>query len=755
MSSVPCPSDFLCPINQTLMVDPVVAQDGNTYEREAISMWFRDHNTSPLSREVIRKDLIPNIRLRSMIQEYATANNIPLPKLTSPTQPDHPTTPFTSKDVPIITPNVSKGSSGETYISLTLSSPPTYTNPQHITVLIDTSGSMGESACRTEPGKENLGFTRLDFVKHALRTVVAALRPQDCLTLIEFNSTARMLMPFVRMDAINKQRAEDIIVRLHEGGGTNIYDALKNALTNLQNPVTNSYNNTVMLFTDGQASREFIPKDGIVKATKHLLSTLSITTPPTFHTYGFGYSLDTTLLHDISNMGHGSYHYIPDLTMIGTVFVNSIANILATTMNNVHLTYDCNLLEYVGSQAHITIPLTTAPRDVILHINTLSEAPQTHAWKLLDTSIIHDYPDPTMIPFKIQYGSYTYNYDLMAPSLEQHNALHVAPHPEAHVIVGRFTELLETLSEAWSVSLSNKVAFFRSKISTMPQGMNPLYDAILSEVTLDPQNPNVGQVALAVETPEAYHRWGMNHLTSLLSAHRKRTTHNFKDPSVQYYATPALKTSMEAISNLYADIPSPQPSRNHTIAAGTINMATLSLNPMDGCFGPDSLVYMADGTKKPAYAVKAGDIVLSLSNPNGTKVLCVVKTATNHRRNIMVKLNEELSLTPYHPVYISKKGECVWEFPVNMANQEIQDIPYVYNFVLQDGHHGIIVGGYKCATLGHGQINTPVLGHPYFAHKVVVDLKAMPGFKEGLVTFERLLTERDPVTGMISKWVMG
>ena len=39
-AAVPIPADFICPVNLTLMADPVVASDGHTYEREAIQEWL-------------------------------------------------------------------------------------------------------------------------------------------------------------------------------------------------------------------------------------------------------------------------------------------------------------------------------------------------------------------------------------------------------------------------------------------------------------------------------------------------------------------------------------------------------------------------------------------------------------------------------------------------------------------------------------------------------------------------------------------
>ena len=40
--------DFLCPITHQIMFDPVVAADGETYEREAIETHLKRRQTSPL-----------------------------------------------------------------------------------------------------------------------------------------------------------------------------------------------------------------------------------------------------------------------------------------------------------------------------------------------------------------------------------------------------------------------------------------------------------------------------------------------------------------------------------------------------------------------------------------------------------------------------------------------------------------------------------------------------------------------------------
>lgn len=61
---------FICPITQEVMVDPVIAADGNCYERSAIEQWFMNKDTSPMTNQRLdNKTLIPNHQLRSAILE--------------------------------------------------------------------------------------------------------------------------------------------------------------------------------------------------------------------------------------------------------------------------------------------------------------------------------------------------------------------------------------------------------------------------------------------------------------------------------------------------------------------------------------------------------------------------------------------------------------------------------------------------------------------------------------------------------------
>merc|ERR1719420_1819858 len=62
--------------------------------------------------------------------------------------------------------------------------------------------------------------------------------------------------------------------------------------------------------------------------------------PCTVNTFGFGYQLDSVLLRDLAIEGGGAYSFIPDSGFVGTVFVNSLSNLLVTFGQQLRMTLE-------------------------------------------------------------------------------------------------------------------------------------------------------------------------------------------------------------------------------------------------------------------------------------------------------------------------------------------------------------------------------------------------------------------------------
>ena len=64
---------FLCPITQAVMEDPVILEDGFSYEREAITQWLQKNPVSPSTNQPVDpKVMIENRLLRTLIHEWRT-----------------------------------------------------------------------------------------------------------------------------------------------------------------------------------------------------------------------------------------------------------------------------------------------------------------------------------------------------------------------------------------------------------------------------------------------------------------------------------------------------------------------------------------------------------------------------------------------------------------------------------------------------------------------------------------------------------
>ena len=66
------PEEFLCPITQEIMVDPVMSRYGQSYERTAIIEWLASGTTTcPMTRQpLLLSNVVANHRLRAQIEGW-------------------------------------------------------------------------------------------------------------------------------------------------------------------------------------------------------------------------------------------------------------------------------------------------------------------------------------------------------------------------------------------------------------------------------------------------------------------------------------------------------------------------------------------------------------------------------------------------------------------------------------------------------------------------------------------------------------
>jgi hypothetical protein len=195
---------FICPITHELMVDPVIDPDGNSYERQAIKDWLRQNGTSPITRtNLSAADLRPNRALKTAIDEYRQSL-IPNDQLNRASQ-----MVVTSAEPTVF------GNYAEGFVHISIQPPADTTrSPCDICCVVDTSGSMAVQAEIQNDANEKFGLSQLDLVKHALKTIIHSLLPQDRLALVSFANSARVLFQLTEMTEDGKSSALAALERL-------------------------------------------------------------------------------------------------------------------------------------------------------------------------------------------------------------------------------------------------------------------------------------------------------------------------------------------------------------------------------------------------------------------------------------------------------------------------------------------------------------------------------------------------------------
>jgi hypothetical protein len=150
-----------------------------------------------------------------------------------------------------------------------------------------------------------------------------------------------------------KTRILALIEKLKPLDNTNLWDGLKTGMDLLKKSTAPSKSfftslksapaeekapgrfSTIFILTDGVPN--VTPPRGHVPMPKSYLDALDASHKFNINTFGFGYSLDSPLLLDIAKLGGGGYSFIPDSGIVGTVFVNAVANAYATFAPHVRL----------------------------------------------------------------------------------------------------------------------------------------------------------------------------------------------------------------------------------------------------------------------------------------------------------------------------------------------------------------------------------------------------------------------------------
>ena len=600
-----------------------------------------------------------------------------------------------------------------------------------VIAMLDISGSMDTDASPPNDATgEAQGFSRLDLVKHSMNTVKEVMNDGDYLCIITFSNDARTDLPLTKMDDAGRKRAGDCITGLATEGSTNIWGALKLGVETTKDPICKGKNVVLVLLTDGEPN--VFPPKGIVPTLKDTIQGLGDEADKfSIHAFGFGYNLDSLLLYNICTIGRGTYGFIPDCSMVGTIFINFMANTIATVIPSAKLRVEGGEVTQVFGRSEIE-PAGKS-KTTTIDLGSLQYGQSK--------TVLFEVQKPDQSGIRVSLDSFV--------KLSITDSVSTSSGSDQLAVdryaVGILVEELKRIGSVkeYSSGASKKIGDVQKSIKKLPT--SPFIEALLKDI--ESADDNEGQIMKAVSKQDWYKRWGQDHLLAFSRAHTLQQSTNFKDASIQLYGGQQFTTVQDETNTVFCSLPPPKPSCRRDNSGPVVrNMATFA-NSYGPCFDGEGLVQMANGEKKAVKTLKRGDQVAS-SNGGVATVLALIETPIPEGQLTDIVEVEGVSLTPWHPIQSGTNGQ--WVFPADVHSAKKVSIGAIYNLVL-DSHHVVTINSLNVITLGHDKTEG-ILAHPYFgSEKVVADLKQHPGWASGHVVIENPKVERD-ANGLVCKF---
>lgn len=697
-------SDFICPITGEIMRRPVIAcGDGHIFDETAIARWALSHDTCPTCRQALVPHFILNRALLQQIQDYLVAN--------PPPAPQNPTPAF--KDGVVTCTADILEESGKTFLHVQVQTDPTGQRQGTVYILgLDNSGSMGELA---DPDSKESLFTRMDLVYHTVNTAAAMMTENDSLALVSFSAAAKTVMEPTQMNAAGKAKLKTRLATIKPDGMTNIEAAVREMMAIANRPEMAGRNIIAALLTDGAETVKPSPSGTVAALTR-----IQMRNQWNLSTFGLGYSLDSILLAKLAEMGGGIFGFIPDVSMVGTVFINFIATAAASGSRNAVLSIKINGID---SKMNTGLLAMGHPRDFFFPV--------------LPTSVIE---------------------------VSANGSAPVAPVGSASDFVKTRKLYMDLLQMAIQFSEARKTEIAADTLMTLESKMAastcPQTKAFLLDIKSD--DASEGQIGMA---PHYWQRWGGHYSRSYLRTILQRGCRlNFKDPgSLLHGKHPLFETVIADGEEKFISLVPPEPSGHRadltaqqvtSIRSSTqAYMATASQAAYSGgCFAGHVRI-MAWNSEKKAYErkpiseIQPGDFVWTMQGKAKVEVFVTCGSKNLYQMMSKVKGKDGVCLlTPYHP-YMTMNG--VWVTGRDTVGDESMPISTVYNLVLDKGHI-IDMEGVFCCTLAHG-IRGKVIGHDFFGTTAVLEaMKRQTGFP--CPVYKNLEVRRDSVSGLINDW---
>ena len=724
-----------CPISAEVMIEPVIASDGQTYDKKHILEWLSRNSISPITREPLNEaGLYTNTAVKFMCDKYFAGEFNDLISVGNDTQRElalYQPSKFDIAAEAVYFDNHTKKlitSFGCTNLKFEdiMNAPGI-----DLVMIIDLSGSTSCPISAQDENGNNLesGFSINDILRHTGKTVIAALRPQDRVAFIVFDDVAHNIFDFMSMTELNKITAKDKIHNQKPNGGlTNIWGGCEMALQMLENRDDKSRNSAAILLTDGRPTKS--PARGEKDKMISYKKTHPFPTP--LYGFGFGYGLQPYLLNELCvEAVNGAVSHISDGSMVATVFNNTIGLIVNTAcmdakmiIRNIkdiefnkdkpldgnlnyaferHVSNDAPGNDAPGNDA----PGNDAPGNDVLVVYLGATQYEQSRETVLN---INPLSNEAEIGISYTYSIGGQEFKIPEETIKMNNIENKMSETEAEYHYFR-TFVVDCLTKMNLVGKKSNESLYikKQKRKQLYEEVNDYYAGMNlrgdnSQALFDTWKDQV-YIAAASDDPKylsCYDKWGMYYFEQLICALSKQYTPNFKDEACKIFGGKMFDAMVDMASDAFDKEPPPERSclgqTNRAARAGMIaNLAAQSAdmsqfnNYAGGCFTGDTLILIHNDKEnlqhyKRVDQIKPGDMVQTIcdinksgmisENRQKTKVLKVIETKYQSLPMIHYVsrggTEDDVGITHWHPIKFGKIGEI----DNSLGSKNCQDSPW-------------------------------------------------------------------------------
>ena len=531
---------------------------------------------------------------------------------------------------------------------------------KRLVLLIDISGSMSGE--------------RINLVIHAMKVILTACNDNVEISIFTFDSSVKHIKKFTVMTEENKLITLSEIPNIpFTFGSTNLLGGIGESLKYISSVNDENIDTHLLVFTDG------VPDNRKISDYEELLDKSfkdSGLSNVVIDLFGFGTSLEQSVMTPIYQKGRGIFGFISDPNMLATVFNNYIANLFHTSINNVSLTY-----EIEGSdnfeQVSLGNMISGQERHIILQGKNISFASLNYTDLSSGEKVVTKYES---IPF-FECSFLLIDFHQLRMKL-------------CKIMESPNIRELESLHREYSLKLSDYSPSHPDYLK-----LKYLLDDMIHA------DSNKGQIEKALQH---YQTWGKYYLMSLIQSHENERTINFKDESIKDYSGPFASANAAELNNIFASIPlvmtyGQRSSYGYQSQTPT-RSASSYVNQSAGCFsGKCKIQVYRDNI---IMLIKLKDLVSGdiLYRPDSN--LTVKHILESQNDEPLFKYNSLIG-TGNHPVKIDN----VWFYmkDIGIRNESL-NIEYVYTISVFDSQENryidsFILENFECATIGHGYLD--------------------------------------------------